>query len=540
MARTGPIGRGLGPGPVGPRASGWLLGVLAVLVLGAGLGGARRLSYHEAIVAQGARELLESGPGWGWLVPTIGGRPWLEKPPLSHWLAASASAVLGGVDEASSRLPSALSAFGLAWLVSGMAARKFGPGVGLLAGAVQLTASWSIHRGRLADADMLLALLVAASILAFNRLRSADDGKEGRWRWAFFALLGGTSMAKGVGFGAALAAATIAAVLLWDRDGRALRRLAWPPGWLLSALIALAWPLAVSSRHPDAVGLWLGHVTDRLSTDPRQFAGDPLPRFLLSPFVQMLPWTPLALVGAWHSLRRARIEPGGPDRLLWAWAALPMALLSMASVRNDHYLIHALPPWSIWGALGLARLGDRLRTRRGWSPRRLRVGAIGLFGVLGSGVAVAHVALIPRLDDRGREWSWYAEASRLVPAGSPLVLLYDWDGPDPWDRLPYPTPFGPVPHDLAVRLFYLDRPASWRNGPDCLADGLAGGGAFSVIARERDLPALHRAGAVEELARGPDHRWDRSYRLFRVEPGADRLAAGPPGAGDVARAPASR
>ncbi|QDV38929.1 glycosyltransferase family 39 protein [Tautonia plasticadhaerens] len=525
MATTGPIGGG--PDPAGSGASGWLLGLLAALVLGVGLGGARRLSYHEAIVAQGARELLEAGPGAGWLVPTIGGRPWLEKPPLSHWLVALLSGLSGGVDEATSRLPSALSAFGLAMLVSGMAGRRFGPRIGLLAGAVQLTASWSIHRGRLADADMVLALLVASTICAFDRLRSADDGEEGRWRWAFFALLGGTSLAKGVGFGAALATATIAAVLTWDRDARALRRLAWPPGWLLSGLIALAWPMVIASRHPEAVGLWLGHVTDRISTDPRQFAGEPLPSFLLSPSVQMLPWTPIALVGARNSFGRARADRAGPDRLLWAWAVVPTALLACASVRNDHYLIHALPPWSIWGALGLARLGDRLRGRRGWSSDRIRRGAIGLFGAIGVGVAVAHVAVIPRFEDRGREWSWYLEAARRVPPEAPLLLLYAWDGPDPWDRLPYPTPFGPVPHDLAVRLFYLDRPASWFNGPDRLADAPPSPDPFAVIARGRDLPSLRRVGRVEELARGPDHRWDRAYRLFRVEPEADRHGDAP-------------
>jgi 4-amino-4-deoxy-L-arabinose transferase-like glycosyltransferase len=502
-----------------------LLAPLAVLVLGVGLGEARLLSYHEAIVAQGARELLDSESGSGsladWLVPTIGGRPWLEKPPLSHWLVAMVSLVSGGVDEATSRLPSALAGFGLAMLVAGMASRRYGPGVGLLAGAVQLTSSWMIVRGRLADADMVLALLVAASIVAFDRLRSlgGNDASAARWRWAFFALIGGTSLAKGVGFGAVLAGGAILAVLLWDRDGRTARRLVWPVGWLLAGLVALAWPMAIASRHPEAVGLWLGHVTDRISTEPRQFAGEPLPTFLLSPFVQMLPWSPIAVVGAWHSFKKARVEPNGPDRSLWAWAVVPTAMLACASVRNDHYLIHALPPWSIWGALGLLRLGARLRERRGWSEARLRRASIGLFGAMGTVVAVVHAVVIPRFEDRGREWSWYAEAARHVPAEDLLLLLYDWDGPDPWDRLPYPTPFGPVPHDLAVRLFYLDRPASWRTGPDRLADALPSADPFAVIARERDLLALHRLGKVEELARGPDHRWDRSYRLFRVEPG---------------------
>ena len=49
-----------------------------------------------------------------------------------------------------------------------------------------------------------------------------------------------------------------------------------------------------------------------------------------------------------------------------------------------------------------------------------------------------------------------AAAARLRRArpGEPLALLYD-----DWDRAPYPTPFGPVPHDLAVRLHLAERAA---------------------------------------------------------------------------------
>ena len=59
---------------------------LAALTLGVGLGGWSRLSYHEAFVAQAAREMLAGGD---LMTPTIGGRPWLEKPP-AIWLAAMA------------------------------------------------------------------------------------------------------------------------------------------------------------------------------------------------------------------------------------------------------------------------------------------------------------------------------------------------------------------------------------------------------------------------------------------------------------------
>ena len=198
-------------------------------------------------------------------------------------------------------------------------------------------------------------------------------------------------------------------------------------------------------------------------------------------------------------------------------------MLSLATVKNAHYIIHALPPWSIWAALSLVRLGGRLE-RRGWSAARLRRGAWIGFAGLGLSWGLVFAVLGPWLDRRGQgaEWAFYEAAGRCLRPGEPLALLYD-----DWDRLPYPTPFGPIPHDLGVRLFYLRRPACWRFGVDALAEQPPAsdrGAAFAVIGRDRDVPALRRLGRVETLARGPVGRArmskvdDRTFRLYRVTP----------------------
>src|SRR5271156_7226475 len=93
--------------------------ILSSLVLLPGLGGSGRLTYHEAFVAQGAREILASG-NWGY--PTIGGLPWLEKPPLPWWLVSSLAYWTGGVTESVARFPSALAAMMLALGIAALAA----------------------------------------------------------------------------------------------------------------------------------------------------------------------------------------------------------------------------------------------------------------------------------------------------------------------------------------------------------------------------------------------------------------------------------
>ena len=578
---------------------------LAALTLGIGLGGSGRLTYHEAFVAQGAREMIASGDV---LVPTIDGRPWLEKPPLAVWLVALAGKLSGGVTELVARAPSGLAAALLALGVATFTARRFGPDVGWLAGLIQASTSWLVIRGRLAEADIVLACLVTWIMVAFDRLRMQDSGlgtrdsgssvrgphralrssaltpweragvrglaspsasgtgfvgdhstgdaphpgplprgeggrPEGRgpapstllrldpspdpvgatpspaWRWAFFGLLGATSLVKGLGFGAVLAGSAMATVLIWDRDRSAIGALMSRKGWALAGALAMTWPVLVALRLPSAVSLWALHVTDRLAEHPEHFIGGPWWQYGPAVLGQALPWTPLALAGAWPSLLRASGRRGGADRLLWAWAVVPVLVLSSATVKNAHYAIHALPPLSTWAALGLVRVGSRLRSRRGWSIRRVRLVAALLFVGLGLGCGLGHLWLGPRFDRRGPEWAWCGQVGRVLEPGPPLVFLYE-----DWDRKPYPTPFGPMPHDWAVRLYYLGRPASWRQGLDDLAarPPAPSPAPYALVGRDRDLPGLRKLGRVETLRKGPADRFDREFTLFRVTPTAPR------------------
>ena len=593
---------------------------LSALTLGIGLGSSGRLTYHEAFVAQAAREMIATGSV---LVPTIDGQPWLEKPPLAFWLVALAGKAAGEVTEFVARVPSAVAATLLALGVAVFTARRFGRDIGWVAGLVQATTLWTIMRGRLAEADIVLACLVTWTMVAFDRLRDRDsglgtrdsglkirgphlapgrsrsfmpwagrrsvssgsiagksasplplgegsgvrvaalpvvwqegsigdhspgddphpgplpEGEGGReaglpilrpdpsptspeappspsWRWAFLAGLGATALVKGLGFGAVLVGSAVVVVLAWDRDRSAIRSLRDAKGWALAAVLALTWPVLVAIRLPAAVSLWTLHITDRMAAHPEHFIGSPGWQFGPAVLGQAMPWTPLALVGAWPSLLRAIKGRGGGDRLLWAWAVVPVLVLSTATVKNAHYAIHALPPLSAWAALGLGRVGLRLR-RRGWSPRKVRRGAVALFAGLGLACGLGHLWLGPRFDRRGAEWDSCEAIGRAVAPGLPLAFLYE-----DWDRKPYPTPFGPVPHDWAVRLFYLGRPACWRQGLDDLAarPPAPPPAPYALLGRDRDLPGLRRIGRVEILLRAPSDRFDRSFTLFRITPGA--------------------
>jgi 4-amino-4-deoxy-L-arabinose transferase-like glycosyltransferase len=572
---------------------------LSSLTLGIGLGGSGRLTYHEAFVAQAARELIARGAV---LVPTIDGRPWLEKPPLAFWLVALLGKIAGGVTETVARVPSAVAATLLALGLACFTARRFGRDVGWLAGLIQASTFWFVVRGRLAEADIVLACLITWTFVAFDRLRTEDSGlrtqdsggmvkgphmvpfaslfrsfsplplgegsgvrgvsglaapefallpghkscpdphlgllpkREGAsraaptlrvdpvpnppsllWPLAFFGGLGATALVKGLGFGAVLVGSAVVTTLIWDRDRSTLKALMNGKGWALAGVLAMTWPVLVAVQLPSAVSLWALHVTDRLASHPEHFIGGPWWGYGPAVLGQALPWTPLALMGAWPSLRRAigKEGRGGVDRLLWAWSVVPVLVLSAATVKNDHYAIHALPPLATWSALGLARVGARLGDRRGWSTGRVRVGAAALFVGLGLACGLGHLGLGPRFDRRGGEWAWCEAIGRELDPSTPLVVLYE-----DWDRKPYPSPFGPTPHDWAVRLYYLARPASWRQGVDDLAarPPTPDSAPYALLARERDVPSLRKLGRVETLRQGPADRFDREFTLFRITP----------------------
>ena len=538
------------------------LALLSAVALLPGLGSSRRLTYHEAFVAQGSREILASGE---WAYPTIGGLPWLEKPPLPWWLTAALGYYTGGVNETIARLPSVLATFALVLGVTVLATRHYGPTIGLLAGAIQATTGWTVIRGRLAEADMLLACLITWTIVAFDQLLTNPGTKSGegsrnstvQWRlarWVFFAFLGITSLVKGIGFGTVLTLAIVAGVLLWQRDIGALRRLQFPGGWVLTVVLTLAWPLSMVAQHGSGtLALWIAHVANRLSSQagPGPFASEPWWEYVPALLAQAMPWTPLALVGAWRSLGRSvfhrcvRNSDGGAgilipasviagDRLLWVWAVMPLALLALATVKNAHYAISAQVPWSVWAALSMAQLANWV-VRRVWDQKAVLVAVRSGFATLSLAYGLVFAFLSPRFDRRGLEWAFYESAGRQVAADIPLVLLYD-----DWDRNAYESPFGPMPHDLAVRLFYLSRPACWHMASDLLTakqyitgqcsasppgsiKGTCLHGAprlpFAVLGRARDLAVLNQVGNVQVIAHGPRFRRDRAYDLFLVTPG---------------------
>jgi 4-amino-4-deoxy-L-arabinose transferase-like glycosyltransferase len=361
------------------------------------LGGARTLSFHESLVAAGAKEMLARGD---WLVPRIGGEPWLEKPPLPQWLVALSGALTGAVrgdlDGFGARLPAVLCGLLGVWLVADLVRAKCGRTLGILTGFVQASMVYFVTYARLAESDIFLWLITLGCfrILAARWVEPIEPPRWHNSRLMFFTLLGLTQLTKGPLFGAVLVLVPCGVFLALRRgeeDAASARRwLLYPPGVLLALAIGVAWPACILALYPEAGSLWLTHTVGRIHA-PTTINPEPPWYYLGTIPWQILPWTLCVLPALGPSWRRAVRAAGGAsslDRLLWIWFLVPLGMLSLPSGKHHHYLIHALPPCAVWGARGL------FACRRGLAWLTARPAAwLGVLAALGGAAGAAAPAL---------------------------------------------------------------------------------------------------------------------------------------------------
>ncbi|HKD37660.1 MAG TPA: glycosyltransferase family 39 protein, partial [Pirellulales bacterium] len=101
----------------------------------AGLGASRLWDEDEAEYSRCAHEMMTRGD---WVVPTINGEAWLEKPVLVYWLIIG-SFRLFGPTEFAARFPSAVFAIGTAIVTYHLGRRLFRSQVGFWASLILLS-----------------------------------------------------------------------------------------------------------------------------------------------------------------------------------------------------------------------------------------------------------------------------------------------------------------------------------------------------------------------------------------------------------------
>jgi len=291
-------------------------------------------------------------------LPHLGGTPFLEKPPLSYWVAAAGIGAFGdspGAARAANLAYAAVTVLALAALA--LAAGLAGETalvVGLIAGSTLLAyrvASWLAPD----------AALLAGNALALLGLWRGYRAAPGKAKLTGYALM---HLGAALGFMAKSAPGwlvpglALLVLILWERRFAELRRWELYAGLVLQALIIGPWIAAVAHTSEGAEALhtllWnniVGRFTQVAAAPGLDYTrGHPNwpGKYWLELPVYLLPWTLIAAAALVRSWSRARAADGAPWRFALS-ASLPfLLLLSVAATARDIYAAPAL--------LGLALL----------------------------------------------------------------------------------------------------------------------------------------------------------------------------------------
>src|SRR5262249_5853536 len=224
-----------------------------------GIGYFGLVGADEPRYAQVAREMLEHHD---WITPTLGQKPWLEKPALYYWQAMISFKIFG-VSDWAARLP---SAFDATLVVAAIYAflRKLRPGSELDGALMTASAAGIITFARAASTDMPLAAMFTLALLSWYAWHETD---EERYLGMFYAFSGLGTLAKGPV--AVLLAVLVIGAFAWAKaDSRLITRTLWPTGILIFCVVTLPWYVAVQWKNPEFFRVFLlEHNLARFSSD---------------------------------------------------------------------------------------------------------------------------------------------------------------------------------------------------------------------------------------------------------------------------------
>jgi 4-amino-4-deoxy-L-arabinose transferase-like glycosyltransferase len=377
----------------------WLLLLIALVILGAGIGLRDPWPSDEPRFTLVAKQMVESGD---WLFPHRGSELYADKPPMLMWMEA-ASFELVRWWRLAFMLPSLLAGLGTLLLVYDLGRRLWNRRTGLYAASGLLLAFQFVYQSQRAQIDPLVMFFITAANWGLLRHLLAPPGAGGAatthwplyWLGCFCAGLG--VITKGVGFLALLMLLPYAwaAWRGWDgvvRPGRG----AWWRWWLglAAALAAIAlWlvPMLLAAHARAGDPAYAAYVHDILFKQTAKRYADAwhhihawwyyIPILLFS-------WLPLSLLypGCLPRWRQALKQRDARVLLPLGWVVLVLLFFSASPGKRDVYILPALPML----ALACAPFVDELLPKR-W----LRVAGLAFIAVLGAAmVALGGYALL--------------------------------------------------------------------------------------------------------------------------------------------------
>lgn len=310
-----------------------------------GLGQFGLIGADEPRYAQVAREMLERHD---WITPVLGGRPWLEKPPLYYWQAMLAYGIFG-VGDWAARLPSALDA-SLLVLAMYFFLRRFRPGFELDGALITASSAAIVGYARAASTDMALAAAFGIGMLGWWAWRESE---KRMYLAVFYGFMGLGMLAKGP-VAPFLAALIIFLYACAVRDLRLVLKGLWLPGVALFCAIALPWYVVAQMRNPGFFHEFIVQQNLSRFSENLYHHIEPLWYYLPVTALALTPWTVFVTAALVQAVRLWWAKPRPADAastdvekqfstFACCWLVVPMMFFSISQSKLPGYILPAMP-----------------------------------------------------------------------------------------------------------------------------------------------------------------------------------------------------
>ncbi|MBN1555420.1 MAG: glycosyltransferase family 39 protein [Phycisphaerae bacterium] len=324
-----------------------------------------------------ARQMVESGD---WVVPRLGNRPRLEKPPWVYWRIAAVGSLTGQVGRLEGRLPGAIEGVLLVLLCYALGRSLISPSVGLAAACFLVATPQFVYEARQAGPDMPFTLFstlaIAAAWWSWNSPR-----RWNRWGWliVFYVSIALATLSKGP-FILIHCGLPILALVIWRRKPILIWRLQPLLGVLIVAAIVAPWPWLLWKHGVDPRDLWGREVSQKLQPNPI--------KSLMYLMGILFPWIPLFLGGLSVPFLKRHHAFSRNVWMPWAWFVSSFAGVSLLFSAKANYLYSlAVPAAVVMGICwcGIVRLfHEKLAC---WQERLVlhsQMGVLGIGGIVGA------------------------------------------------------------------------------------------------------------------------------------------------------------
>lgn len=361
----------------------WPYALLILVFISSGLIGHDPWKADEAYIFGVVHEMLRSSD---WVVPTLAGEPFMEKPPLFYWVASTSASLFSGWLPLHDGARLASGFFMLLTCGSTACAARiwWGAGTGRFAVLALIACLGTLVQSHLMMPDIPLLTGFALSALGFATILKKS-------------MLGGLWVGIGVGIGflskGLIGPAVIGVTsLLLPLFFKQWRTSAYWSGLVTAGLIAIPpcviWPIALYMRSPILFmdWFWINNVGRFLGFSVSQLGAEHLPWF----WSQTIPWftfpsLPIALWVLWRKRLMVRSEPA----IQYSMVSF-VVLMTVLAVSSSGRCVYAWPlmiPIAILAAPGARNLPRKL-------DRLFASSSLVLFGMLSLSIWIAWIAMM--------------------------------------------------------------------------------------------------------------------------------------------------